>query len=1810
MDFGVRMLAGLALACTAHLALAQEAALPERRAILAPDVDFYGGDLGVIHDTTLEHCARACIGQAGCAGFTFNSRNGTCFPKETLGATRPYAGALSARIEALAPTMLARAAERQRALGSLSGEDFAAARALAGRLAGLVTPDPATVAAALVAADSAMARGAAEESADEARAALGSGAGAEGWLRLARAAQAIPEHDWQRAETLRIEARGAALMAYLLAGTDAGAATALAALAGALEAEGRGRAALDALRLAARLAPADGRIAAAAERARRLFGFRVLSHEVESDLAEPRFCASFSEPLRRAGTDYRDFVQLPAPQLAVSAEGNRLCVAGLAHGARYALTLRAGLPAASGEVLAAPVALDIFVRDRAAAARFPGRGYVLPRHEAAALPLVTVNTAEVELALRRVDSRNLLAAMREGLFGRALDDWQEARLSAEIGAEVWRGGVEVAQEINREITTRLPLGEVVAGLPPGLYALSARIPGADPQARAAATQWFVVSDLALASMAGADGLHLFVRSLATAEGAAGARLQLVAADNSILAEAESGPEGYARFAPGLMRGKGGQAPALVTVASGERDFAFLDLTGPEFDLSDRGVAGRPAPGPVDAFLATDRGAYRPGERVNATALARDTRARAITDLALTAVLSRPDGVEYARTVVRDTGAGGHVFGFDLGRDVPRGPWRLALLADPGAPPVATQRVLVEDFMPERIDFDLTLPEGPLDAAALPALEVAARHLWGAPGAGLSVEGELAVSPAEELASAPGFRFGRHDLPPEVQRTALPGGRETDEAGSARLQLAATLPTFPDRPLALTAVVRLAEGSGRPVERRITRPLALSAPVLGLRPLFQGSAPEGGLAEVEVLGLAPGAAPLSGALEWELDRIETRYQWYELHGEWNWEPVTRRSRIAAGRGTLDAGGRARIGAEVAWGRYELAVRAGTAEASIAFDAGWHAPAGVAETPDLLEAALDKPAYAPGETARLRIRPRHAGQLLVTVFTDRLVVMETRAVTEGETEIALPVTDDWATGAHVAATLVRPMDVAAAEAPARALGIAWAGIAPGERLLEATFETLADAAPRAPLDVTLRIAGIAPGETAYATIAAVDLGVLNLTGHAPPDPAAQYFGQRRLGMALRDVYGRLIDGLSGQMGRLRSGGDALPALSATPPPDEAEIVSFFSGPLTADAAGRVTARFDLPGFNGTLRLMAVVWSDSGVGAAMQDVTVRDPVVITSAVPRFLAPGDESRLRLELTHVAGTAGEMALALTASNGLGLGVAPGVVTLAEGGRATLEVPVLARAEGPGRVAVALTTPDGRVLHHEVRLPVAAQDPAVARSLRLTLAPGETLTLDANLLAGLRHGGAQLTLAAGPLAGLDAPGLLAALHAYPWGCTEQLVSGAWPLLYHAPLARALGLPGAGDATVQLAATIRRVLTRQAQGGAFGLWAPGAGDLWLDAYVTDFLSRASAAGQPVPEAAFTAALDNLRNQLAYAGDFERGGEGIAYALHVLAREGRAEIADLRYYAEVKAEAFATPLALAQLGAALAGMGDQPRADALFARAAARLASAPGSEPPRWRVDYGTPRRDAAAVLALADEAGSTAVDRAALATQARGGGEAPSTQEALWSLMAARGGGPSGQVLLDGAALTDAPARAFAAADLAPGRALTNAGVAPLDVALTATGVPEVAPPASGRGLSIARAWFTPEGRPVDPGRVTQGTRLVAVLTVTPLETLEGRLIVIDPLPAGFEIDNPNLLSGGDVAGLAWLGETVEALHAEFRAERFAAAVDLRGDRPFRLAYRLRAVSPGTFHHPAASVEDMYRPAIRAVTATGRASVAQ
>ncbi len=290
------------------------------------------------------------------------------------------------------------------------------------------------------------------------------------------------------------------------------------------------------------------------------------------------------------------------------------------------------------------------------------------------------------------------------------------------------------------------------------------------------------------------------------------------------------------------------------------------------------------------------------------------------------------------------------------------------------------------------------------------------------------------------------------------------------------------------------------------------------------------------------------------LIWKLYSLERNYQWYRDGSSWRYETVMTSKQVADGKLDISADG-AEISTPVGWGRYRLEVESAAADGpatSVEFDAGWYVAATSTETPDGLEIGLDKDAYAVGETAKLKVSPRFAGELLVTIGTESLISVQTASIPLEGGEVDIPVTSAWGAGAYVTATLFKPAGTEASRMPSRAIGVKWAKVDPADRKLSVTLSPPEKMRPRQPLEIPIEVKGAGVGDEAYVTVAAVDVGILNLTRYEAPDPDGWYFGQRRLGLEIRDIYGRLIDGSLGALGRLRTGGDGGAVMLQSSPP----------------------------------------------------------------------------------------------------------------------------------------------------------------------------------------------------------------------------------------------------------------------------------------------------------------------------------------------------------------------------------------------------------------------------------------------------------------------------------------------------------------------------------------------------------------------------------------------------------------------------------------------------------------------------------
>ncbi|CAA6604166.1 conserved exported hypothetical protein [Rhodospirillaceae bacterium LM-1] len=1578
---------------------------------------------------------------------------------------------------------------------------------------------------------------------------------------------------------------------------------------------------------------------------------------------QPEACLSFTQELSdKPEIKYADYLKFqPAAQPSFKVDGKKLCLGGMSFGRDYRVTIAPGLPSNWGDKTAKQETVSISFGDLTPMVAFNGGGWILPHIGSAGVAVETVNVERVNVQVIRVNDRSLPYELKNHWNSNKLYSYAVESLSNQSGRVVWSGDMQVERRPNERVTTAFPLSEVLKERKPGAYVLVAE--NANQNARSnndywsgKAAQWVIDTDVALTALSGADGLHVMARSLANAKPMQGIRLALIAADKEELATVTTDGQGHGVFPSGLLKGKGGARPSLVMAYGQSGDFAMLDLNRPAFDLSDRGVSGRAMPGPFDVFLYSDRGIYRPGETVHLMSLLRDQQAKSVENIPLVLALVKPNGAEFRRWTLEPKAEGGFVLDFDFPATASRGLWSVQAYVDPTLPPLNRLEFDVQDFVPQKMKVTAKSPLKFIDKDKPIEVNIDGLFLYGAPAAGVKGEAELIVqADPQPFPEAKGYLFGLADDPFKEKSFDFKLD-ETDAKGATKLSV--LLPEMPKTTLPLKARIEAAlfEPGGRVVKDRVNLPIRLAPVLVGMKPLFKdGRVREGSDAIFEIQAFDAEGKPMSRKrLEYSLIREVTDYDWVNRDGRWQYFANKRDVKADAGSLALEGGRLGQIKLRPSWGRYRLTVKDSESESTVStrFWSGWAPSEAGNETPDKVEVSSDKEAYRPGDTARLRIMPPFEGEVSVAVATDRIHDLKTLHVGPEGATVELPVRAEWGAGAYFLVSLYRPVYSPNKRDPVRAVGLAYAAIDVAPRKLGVTFATPEVVRPRQQVEVPVSVEGAASSETVYLTLAAVDEGILQLTRFKSPDPLNHYFGKRRMALDMRDDYAKLLDGNKAKAGALREGGDSLGGVGLPVVPTK--TVALFAGPVKLDGSGKGRVKFDVPDFTGQLRLMSVAFGKTKLGQGESKLIVRDPVVAEVVLPRFLAPGDKARGTLMMHNVEGEAGSFVVKLKSEGSLELeDVKELTFDLPKDGRKVETFPIKGGTDGIGKLSLSLSGPGKASLDRS--WPIAIRTPwrPITIEEAGALASGESFNVTTKSLDPFVPGTAKLKVNVSQGLRIDLPGLMQSLTRYPYGCTEQTVSTAMPLLYvddESLIAESAGNGGKeGDMGLRqrVQAAVDRILDRQDEDGGVGLWQAGdqLADPWIGVYAIDFLTRAKEQGYTVSDRAITLGRNWLaqaaKGNVSFRSYWHDQRKGIpnarAYAHFVLARLKADDIGALRYMHDVEMPQILSPLARAQLGAALAIMGDRTRAESAFNEAEKVLNGTNG-----WGDYYASPLRNLAGMTAAAYEAGSAerGMALAAKLETAMKPSDQLNTQEKLWLVLAAQS--VSKKAVLKLAVNGDAVPAAkpgpkslsFPDSVLRKGVLIANKDDKPVWRSVVTNGVPKEAPPVLSQGVGLTKKVLSLNGEPVALEELRQNDRVIVVLEGATGKAGFRQLVLVDMLPAGLEIEGPVLANADSVSdAYPWLGAMSRARMREARDDRFVAAFNVNesssdynedsaakasaerasasalGKGWFRTAYIARAITLGSFIMPGAVVEDMYQPQTMAVSASHSLTVA-
>ncbi|EKT55719.1 alpha-2-macroglobulin family protein [Providencia sneebia] len=1519
------------------------------------------------------------------------------------------------------------------------------------------------------------------------------------------------------------------------------------------------------------------------------------------------------------------------------------------------LSVNTGIKAINERTISEPFEKKIQTSQIVPTVGFASKGSLLPSKVAKGLPVIALNVDKVDVNFFRIDEKQLPQFLAAWQYRSNYESWYSEEILSKVEL-AYTGRFDLNPDKNTRQTVLLPLNDIKELQQDGVYLAIMQKAGSYSYQLPATV--FTLSDIGVSLHSYQDQVDIFTQSLASGSALKGIDLRILDEKGQLVTKATTDGDGHAK----LDKLAGGK----LLLATHEGQTSIIDLTQPALDLSEFDISG-PVGYAKQFFVFGPRDLYRPGELLLVNGLLRDGDGNPIKAQPVKVDVLKTDG-QVVRSFVwqaENEQDGLYQHQFEIPKSAETGLWSLRFDLGDGSP-LRYYKFNVEDFMPERMALDITTGSKPVLNTRPVEFNIQGRYLYGAPAAGNELQGQVFTkADREAVAKLPGFEFG-FENEEGLQRKLDEFDLTLDDRGETSIVVPQNDWSALRSPIKVIAQASLLEAGGRPVTRRAEQAVWPADALVGIRPLFNKkeiydyrvdrytqryNVDENSLAEFELVyadaaGNKLAAENLTTRLVYE--RRDYYWSWSESGG-WTSNYDQKDLAIANENIKIAKDGTAKVSFPVDWGSYRLEVinQENTLVSSIQFWAGysWQDNAGGngAVRPDQVKLTLNKPAYLPGEKAKVRIESPKAGKgyILLESSSSPLWWQEIDVPEKGM-EIEIPVNKEWARhDLYISAVVVRPGDDSKEATVKRAVGVLHLPIADENRKIDLALTTPTKMRPNQDLIVKVKATakeGKPLPEKVNVLLSAVDTGVLNITDFKTPDPYDAFFGRKRYGVDQYDVYGHLIEG-QGKLASLRFGGDSDDAAlerGGMKPLTEVQIIAEQAQPVMLDKNGEGEITIPIPDFNGELRVMAQAWNEKDFGHADGKVTVAAPIVTQMSMPRFMAGGDKSYFALDLTNTTDNTQNVTVTFKATGMVKLeGSDIRELALEKGKRTTLTLPVRADyGYGEGDISMTINGINlpGEKLNeysNNWKVGVRPAQPAETVSFALALEPGDAWALPTEDLRGLSPATLEGQVLMSSRPPLQISRYIRELFAYPYGCLEQTVSGLYPSLYssQAELFK-LGIKSQTDEDRRKAIEIGipHLLGMQRADGSFSLWdRNGSEEYWLTAYATDFLNRANQRGYTVPQEAITNANSRLLgylqdgNQINYPYTNDQAAARFAaqsYAGLVLANQQKAPLGALRQLYARNSEAN-NGLSLVQLGIALNLMGDKTRGDNAIAEGLKKQRSRYS-----YSGDYGSAIRDDAMIIALLNEhqlmpksrdqklqtLSNNLLSQRYFSTQENNalylaGRYYINDTETPWKAVI------NGQVP---AIVSDKPLSEFLTKEqIQNGYSIENTGTNTLYTRLNVIGYPIQSPKPSSNVLNVKQTYLDLQGRPISLDRLRTGEMVVVKLDITATQNVPDALVV-DLLPAGLELENQNLANSSvnlsDTAPN--LQELIDDMqqsqirHMEYRDDRFVAAVEVQEYKPTTLLYLARAVTPGVYTIPAPQVESMYVPEWRAV---GRAN---
>ena len=1501
---------------------------------------------------------------------------------------------------------------------------------------------------------------------------------------------------------------------------------------------------------------------------------------------------------------------------------------------RYKITVDQGLKAPDGSVLRKPYTVRLRIPDVPSQLRFMGNGFFLTRNQKMNLGMVTTNVDKVNLRIEKVFSNNLIYVSRVGNWRYWAED-----LAKPVHSET----ISISAKLNEEINTSINLTEYLNEKNVGIYKVTI---SDNTKNWVRATQWVLLTDLGIITKKAGDELWVWVNSLANLKPISNTTVKLISDNNQTLLTGKTNWEGLVKFTS-VDEKIGESSPYMLTAEKGE-DLSFIQLNRHQLSTGDFNVGGPPyLEKGYEAFIYTSRGVYRPGEKVDFAAIVRGRQNTTPPSLPTYIEVIAPDGRIVHELSINTDRRGGCDTTITIAPHAQTGSYIVKM--NVAGKEIGRTQFHVEEFMPDRMKVTVNADKSAYVLGSEVSMNVAAVSLFGPPAADRKVTAAYTIEavsfvPSEQWRA---FHFAS-TVAFENQRIALQESK-TDSDGKAQYKF--KLPETIKAPSQLNGVLTatVSEPGGRAVtntQRIIIHPYSH---YVGIKKASTGMTKPNEDVPINYIAVDRNG---NAVAERELMLTVKKVHWNSIlrrngRGRYEYISDNQMTTLESHKliSTIEMGTFTFTPTEYGEYRIQLEDIATGATTELRVEtAGWGSAQSSMRNPSLLEMSLDKQTYQAGQTAKLQIKAPFPGKLLLTIEREKILSYRTVNLKGNTASLNIPVRYGYKPNIYISGTLIRSTESLKEHATTRAFGVVPLKIDTKHNRLAIELDAPEEIRPNTDVTVKFRVNG-QKGAYSHVTIAAIDEGILQLTNFESPDPHSYFYRQRGLKTDVYDLYSAILPEIETVLSESSPGGDGMLSKGRSKRLNTASVirvkpVSLWSGILKTGQNGKGETTFHVPQFNGSLRLMAVAFSGANYGSAEKFMTVREPVVLTPTFPRFLSGGDRIQFPINVHNGTGMDGVFSVEVqaqgevqflpraTESENGGQNIVHKQAQISSGNEEQFIFELLAHDSIDKATFIVSAFGNDESSQMTVELPMRSAAPPVTDTGNGVVSveePGE-LIFPSNLISD----SSEFSLTVSPFPSIEFAGGISYLLKYPYGCIEQTTSRVFPLLSFRDIASAVEPEFASDERVDyfINAGIGRLESMFTPQNHFAYWPGGSYiNYWSSIYASHFMVEARKVGYEVSDRVYSGMLEGLRDQAKQISSHQGSAESLnkhkveraVYACYVLAAAGEPEKGVMNYFKNNLLSRL-NLYSQFQLAGAYALSGD-------LETTLSMLPVSVGQFNGRNREsgnNFNSPVRAQAIILDVLAEVNENhpsipmlVKNLSAAASKRKRWG---TTQENAFAFLAIgkimkkkMDGQYTGRITVNDAHLADfdstTPSIRFSDKDWDGAQVkIKIEGEGSCYYYWSAFGIKHDSfIEEYDRDIQVRRRFLNKDGVPYD-SEFNHGDLVIAEITVKALNWNLENVVVVDMLPAGFEIENARLASR---AGIPWLKpQDFKPDYVDIRDDRliFFGAFPRQRERKFH--YALRAVTRGEFNLPPVSAEAMYDPANSSVASSGKIKIVE